>query len=343
LHIFEDFGERPTMMAESRSHEPPIPAASSVIRLLATESSAAIMTVLGEGPLRSAQLKDRLAQYSPRTVYRRVDELVRLGAVVQRTFATSPPAVVYELTVPTGRELLSVLEEIAAVWLRGCHGGPTEGQRWGLLALLADGWDSAIVRELTYQPRSLSELGVVSDMTYHQLARRVTRLAAAGLLERVPNARVTRYALSEQTRRGATVIAAAAYWERRNLPPPRPLSASETGALLRAALPRVTLPDHAGAVFAVTVEAPRKESQDEKDVQRFDSLRVEVDEGGSIRCIERGERPPDAWARGSIDAWLSVLVEGEARSLQVGGDREIVDAHFLRLHAETAPVTWSTR
>jgi hypothetical protein len=87
---------------------------------------------------------------------------------------------------------LGVLEQVAVVWLRRCYGGPAEGQRWGLLALLADGWDSAIVRELGSQPRSLSELGVVSDMTYHQLARRVTRLTAAGLLERIGEDRVTR-------------------------------------------------------------------------------------------------------------------------------------------------------
>jgi hypothetical protein len=112
-------------------------------------------------------------------------------------------------------------------------------------------------------------------------------------------------------------------------------------ALLRAALPRITLSDCAGATFVVTVETPR--GRDGEDAQRFGSLRVEVEQGGIISCVERGEVPPDAWARGSIDAWLSALVEGEAGFLQVGDDRSIVDAHLLQLHAETTPLTWSTR
>ena len=325
-------------MAAAR-RDPPIPAASRVIRLLATESSAAIMAALSDGPQRSSRLKDRLAQYSPRTVYRRVDELVRFGAVEQRSFATSPPTVVYELTEPAGQELLGVLEEIAMTWLRRCHDAPVAGRRWGALALLADGWDSAIVRELSSRPRSLSELGVVSDMTYHQLARRVTRLTAAGLLERTGADRVTRYTLSEQTRWGATVIAAAAYWERRNLPPARPISAQDAVALLRAVLPLVQLPDHANAAFVATVEVPRGE----EDAQRFGSLRVEIAGDGTVSCAERGEDPPDAWARGSIDAWLSVLVEADSAALRIGGDRSIVDSHLSQLHGQTASVTWSTR
>ena len=153
----------------ARGREPPVPSASRLIRLLATESSGEILRALSAGPLRSAELTDRLAQFSPRTIYRRLDELEELEAITQLNLATAPPTVLYELTVRPGRELLRVLDQVAGAWLGRWHHGVAEGQRWGLLALLADGWDSAIVRELNSEPRSLSELGVVSDMTYHQL------------------------------------------------------------------------------------------------------------------------------------------------------------------------------
>lgn len=320
-----------------RDREPPVPSASGLIRLLATESSGEILRTLSAGPLRSAELTDRLPQFSPRTIYRRLDELETLKAVAQRSMATAPPTVIYELTVGPGRELLHILDEVAGVWLGRWHQGVAEGQRWGLLALLADGWDSAIVRELSSEPHSLSELGVASDMTYHQLARRVTRLTAAGLLVKGDASRPVRYELSEQMRQGTVVIAAAARWERRHLlDRTRALAPGDVLALLRGSLPLVRLPEHLGATISLTVEA---ENRLPAPPQRFGSLQVEVGADGMVACSERAETTPDAWVRASIDAWLDALVEGDCAALQIGGERSLVAGQLRCLRARTTETT----
>jgi DNA-binding HxlR family transcriptional regulator len=306
------------------------------MRLLADEANAAILKTLGDGPLRSSQLKDRLAHFSPRTIYRRIDELVRLGVLEQRRWATTPPAVVYQLAAPAGTDLLAVLERSAVAWLRRLGEVPVEGRRWGLIGLLADGWDSAIVRELSREPRSLTELGVVSDLTYHQLARRMTRLTAAGLLERTNEGSVSRYTLSHAARDGCTVVAASARWERRHLAGnAHPLFVADAVALLRSALPLTRLPQHAGGVFDLTVEP----DANALDAERFASLRVEVGAAGAVSCFERGDLPPRAWVRGSIDAWLAVLLDGDLSTVQVGGDSSLPGAHLAQLHARTAGLT----
>ncbi len=319
----------------ARPREPPVPSATRLIRLLATESSGAILRALDAGPLRSAQLTDRLAEYSRRTIYRRLDELEQIRAVEQRRSATVPPAVAYELTVPAGRELLGVLEGAARAWLHQWHQGSVNEQRWGLLSLLADGWDSAIMREVSREPRSLTELGVVSEMTYHQLARRVTRLAAAGLLERINGVRPVRYTLSEQARLGAILVAASARWERRHLlGGAEQLLVADAIALLRTILPLARLPEQAGATLVLTVQTDAAPA----GPRRYGSVRIEVDDDGEIHCAERGDLPPDAWARGSIDAWLLAIIEGDGSDLQVGGEHTLVEGQLGHLRAQTAPV-----
>jgi DNA-binding HxlR family transcriptional regulator len=308
-----------------------------LIRLLATESSGEILRALSAGPLRSAELTDRLAQFSPRTIYRRLDELEELEAITQLNLATAPPTVLYELTVRPGRELLRVLDQVAGAWLGRWHHGVAEGQRWGLLALLADGWDSAIVRELSSEPRSLSELGVVSDMTYHQLARRVARLAAAGLLTRSKASRPSRYEPSEAMRQAMVVVAAAARWERRHLlDRAQPLPVGDALALLRGSLPLVRLSEHAGAVTALTVEADDRTAD---SPQRFGSLQVEVALNGEIEFRERSDASPDAWVRAPIDGWLDALVEGDCAALRVGGERALVEGQLRCLRAKTTAAT----
>jgi DNA-binding HxlR family transcriptional regulator len=321
----------------ARARESPVPSASHLIRLLATESSGEILRALSAGRLRSAELTDRLAQFSPRTIYRRLDELKALEAIAQRNLATVPPTVLYELTVQPGRDLLRVLDDVAGAWLGRWHSGVAEGQRWGLLALLADGWDSAIVRELSSEPRSLSELGVVSDLTYHQLARRVTRLTAAGLLTRIDSPRPARYELSEQTRQGMIVVAAAARWERLHLRErAKALPVSDALALLRSCLPLVRLAEHSGAIISVTVEGDDREATSS---QRFGSLQVRVGPAGAVEFSEGGDATPDAWVRAPIDGWLDALVEGDCAALQVGGERALVDGQLRRLRAQTTAPT----
>ncbi len=320
-------------MPHAPDRESVAPAASYAMRLLANESSGAILRSLAEGPLRSTHLTERLPHYSARTVYRRLNELAELGAVVQRSLPTSPPTVTYELTPAAGRDLLGLLDEVASTWLTHWDDGLVGSPPWALLALLADGWDSAIIHEVSKQARSLTELDVAGELTYHQMSRRTARLAGADILERVEEGRFTRYALSERARLASLVIAASANWERKHLsreggsPSVAPLRPGDVAALLRSALPLARLPECAGCEFVVTVEADRSGG----DSERFASVRGTVGPDGAVRCLERGDVAPDAWVRGSIDAWLCLLIENDCSRLRVGGDRAIIEAHFERL------------
>src|SRR5690349_757793 len=98
----------------SRTRDVPVPtdiaelsrtAGSRVLRLIAADPSAAIVGALSDGPLRSGRLREALPAHSPRTVYRRLEELERLGVLERQRLNASPPAIAYELTAPAGRDM----------------------------------------------------------------------------------------------------------------------------------------------------------------------------------------------------------------------------------------------
>jgi len=313
--------------------EPPVAAGSRILRLLAADPSAAIVCALADGPLRSARLNEGTPAYSPRTLYRRLGELERLGVVERQRLAVTPPAVAYELTAPAGRELLSIIEGTVAGWLRRHAGEPVQAQASASLALLAEAWETGIFRGLSCVERSLTELGEATELTHHQVGRRAKRLASAGILDRrVGSDHITRYLLSESGRLGAAAIAAAVRWEQDYRPQlaARQLSLADGTALVASALSLPRLASHAGQVFGLTVQA---QGDGDGRAPRFSALWAEVDEAGEIACRSGPAPEPDGWAHGSVDAWLAALLDGKRGTLQTGGDEALVDAHLTRLHS----------
>lgn len=318
--------------------EAPAAAGSRVLRLLAADPSAAIVSSLAEGPVRSGRLKEQLPAHSPRTVYRRLEELERLGVIDRQRLNLNPPAIAYALTSPAGRGMLDVVEGPMDGWLR-LQAGQRVGERpSGSLALLAESWETQIFHALSCEERSLTELAEQTRLTLHQAARRAKRLAAAGILDRrTGKDRITRYLLSDIGRLGAAVIGAATRWEAAYLVEPSTgsLDLEDCTALLAGALSLPRLPPHSGRVLGLTVEAEPNGRRE----PRIASLWAEVREAGAVTCGFGPATDPDAWAHGSVPAWLAALVEGKRGALRVGGDNALVDAHLTRLHARLRRLT----
>jgi hypothetical protein len=138
-------------------------------------------------------------------------------------------------------------------------------------------------------------------------------------------------------RQGMAVVAAAVRWERRHLlARARSFPVADAMALLRGCMPLVRLPEHTGAVIALTVEADDRATEPPR---RFGSLQVEVVSSGAVECSEQGDLTPDAWVRGPIDGWLDVLAAGDCAALRVGGERALVDGHLRCLRARTIATT----
>jgi DNA-binding HxlR family transcriptional regulator len=313
--------------------EPSVAAGSSILRLLAADPSAAIVAVLADGPLRSGRLREALPSHSARTVYRRLEELERLGVIERLRLNVNPPAIAYELTAPAGRDLLDVVEGPVEGWLRLQASSQLEERRSASLALLAETWETQIFHALGCEERSLTEIGEETELTHHQAGSRAKRLAAAGILDREAGKdRITRYLLSDVGRLGAAVIGAAARWEETHLTDSGNgrLDLDDCTSLLAGALALPRLRGYGGRVFGLTVEAEPNGSGE----PRVASVWAEVGETGAVACgLGSGPRP-DAWAHGAIPAWLAALVDGRRGALRVGGESALVDAHLTRLHAE---------
>jgi len=316
--------------------ESPVAAGSKVLRLLASEPSTAIVGHLAEGPLRSSRLMERLPTCSPRTVYRRLADLERLGAIARRRLAITPPAVAYELTAPVGEDLLRAVEGPVQGWLRYRKGIATEVHASVSLNLLAESWETSIFHELSCRERALTGLGEAVGLTHHQIGRRAKRLAAAGILDRnVGEDRMTRYSLSESARLGASVIAAVARWEADHVRGSKAsLDLADVAALLASVLCLPCLPDRSGEVFALTVGREGENGA----TPRFASVWADVGDGGAVSCGFGPAPDPDGWAQGSVVAWLGALLDGKRGGLRVGGDAELIDAHLTRLHARLSGV-----
>ncbi len=106
----------------------------AVLRLLGAGASGAILIALGDGPLRTKDLTERVRGYTPRTVYRYSAKLAELGIMERHEEPGVPSKVVHSLTDPCGRELFEMLAAYADASLSrlpngeiDAHPGPRSG------------------------------------------------------------------------------------------------------------------------------------------------------------------------------------------------------------------------
>src|SRR5215475_2489322 len=73
---------------------------ADVLRLLSAGATGAILMALGEGPLRTKNLTERVPGYAPRTIYRYAGKLAELDVIEREEEPGVPSKVVHTLTDP---------------------------------------------------------------------------------------------------------------------------------------------------------------------------------------------------------------------------------------------------
>lgn len=294
-----------------------------VLRLLSGGASGAILMALGDGPLRTKELTERVRGYTPRTVYRYASKLVEAGLIERHEEPGVPSKVTHSLTRSSGQELHGLLETYAEASLSRLPSGEIDAHAWGSLALLADLWESGMVDELNLSPRSLTELAQGRHgLSYHQVSRRANLLAIGGFVHELPhNGRRRSYALTDKARRAMALIVGIGRWRRRHAVAKGEagLDAPEAAAVLRTALPLVALPEHSGKSFGIGVA--------EEDVW------ASVEPDGSVLCSAFPPPDLDGHARGGVKLWVDTLLDGPPEKLLAEGDGDLIRTCLSRLHA----------
>ena len=121
--------------------------------MLSGGATEAILLALADGPLQTKVLTHRVRGYTPRTVYRYLPKLARLGLVERTGEPSGSSKVVNTLTAEAGRDMCAVIERFARASMTRLPGEQVELGTWGSLGLLADLWEAGVVEALSHGPR----------------------------------------------------------------------------------------------------------------------------------------------------------------------------------------------
>jgi len=304
---------------------------ADVLRLLSAGATGAILMALGDGPLRTKELTERVPGYAPRTIYRYAGRLTELEVVAREEEPGVPSKVVHTLTDSCGIELYELVNRFADASLTRLPDGRIDAHAWASLGLLADLWEAGMVEELSCEARSPTELAQgPHELSYHQVNRRAGLFKASGLLcESEGGGRRRLYALTDKTRRKMGLVAGVGRWRHHHVvaEDEEGMTSAEMATLLRAALPLVKVPAHAGKCLQLCVR-----SEDAPGGSKGEDVWVEVEEDGTVRPCASPIPHTDGWGRGKVKAWIPVILDGEPGNVLVGGDEELVSDCLSGLH-----------
>jgi DNA-binding HxlR family transcriptional regulator len=297
---------------------------SDVLRLLSAGATGAILMALGEGPLRTMELTKRVSGYSARTIYRYAGRLAELEVVSREEEPGVPSKVVHSLTDECGAELYQLVNRFADASLTRLPDGRIDATAWASLGLLADLWETGMIEDLACEGRSATQLSRGEHgLSYHQVQRRANLFKVGGLLTMSPGVGNRRcYELTEKTRRKTGLLAGIARWRNRHVvaEDEEGMTAEEMATVLRTALPLATVPARAGKRLQMSVRSVDEASAEGAEVW------AEVEPGGGLHsCVD----PPagrDGWARGTVEAWISVLLDGDSAGILLEGEEGLVSA-----------------
>jgi DNA-binding HxlR family transcriptional regulator len=304
---------------------------ADVLRLLSAGATGAILMALGEGPLRTKNLTERVPGYAPRTIYRYAGKLAELDVVEREEEPGVPSKVIHTLTDPCGSELYTLVNRFADASLTRLPDGRIDAHAWASLGLLADLWESGMIEELSCEARSPTELARGRrDLSYHQINRRATLFTAAGLLCEEPGPGRRRcYALTEKVRRTMGLIAGIGRWRHHHVvaEDEEGMTQAEMATTLRAALPLVKLPEHVGKCLKLSVL-----TADEAHGGEGESVFAEVEEDGAVHSCADPTPHADGWGRGKIEVWIPTILDGDPKRVLLGGDERLVSDCLTKLH-----------
>jgi len=308
---------------------------AQTLALLAVPLNSLILKALADGPKKQPELRREAGSPAQTTLRAQLKKLVEIGAIDKHRHNRFPGAVDHELTTP-GRDLLFVAEVLER-WLARSPNGPIRlGSNSAKAAIkaLVEGWSTTMLRALAAGPLSLTELDrIISSLSYPSLERRLGAMRLAGQVEaRRGEGRGTPYAVTDWLRQGVAPLAAAARWERHRLPEETPpITRIDTEAAFLLAVPLLKLPHNISGSCRMAAEIPNGKER------RLAGVMVDVSEGRIPFCATRLEGNPNAWALGSLPAWLSAVIDGDTDRLELGGDCSLARTLLDGLHGALFP------
>jgi DNA-binding HxlR family transcriptional regulator len=320
-----DSGDRANFGAED-------PSIAGILRLVGSGSGGEVLMALGPRPLRTEQLARRLMHVSERSVYRYSAELTKRELIKRFEVAGVPSTVILSLTDPPGRHLYRLLRRFATTSLARLPAPGVQIQSWSSLNLLSQLWASGFLEKLSNEPQTLTELsGGPHGLTFHQVTRRMRLFTDSGLLIACrPTGNSRHYELSEHGRRRMALIAGLGRWRDRYVITGEAtgLTGAEMATLLRAALPLILLPGYAGMRLNLGVASP----MDKYGHRTVEALRGVVGKDGLIRSDQSLETSVDGSAAGTMNTWLSALLDGNRGRMRSGGNLPLIDACLIQLN-----------
>ena len=310
------------MPADSTSPPVRVRAGGAVLSLIAGPLSVPILRAHLDGPLRLPDLRESIGGAAQTTLRGQVSNLRGIGALERNVRGGMPYAVENEIT-PAGRAVLAVAETVET-WLRRAPQGPialgSEPAKAAIRALVG-GWGSTMLRALAARPLSLTELSsVIADHSYPALERRVSAMRAARQIVPIPDdSRGSKpYGVTEWTRRAVGPLVAAGRCECEHLADKsEPLTRIDIEAGFLLAVPLVDLKIARSGSCLLAIDPGG--SMPAHGNGRLAGVHVEVSQGGVVGCSSRLVQEPANWALGSVEAWVTAILDGDLGQLRLGG------------------------
>lgn len=303
-----------------------------VLRVLGAGATGPILMALGEGPLRTKELTQRVPGFTPRTIYRYAGKLAGLGVIRREEEPGVPSKVVHSLTEPCGRELHELVCAYADASLTRLQNGELDAHAWSSLGLLADLWESGMIEQLNTGPKSPTELARGDhDLSYHQVNRRAGLFAIAGFFHESSSPGNGRsYSLTDKARRAMALVAAVGRWRRRYVISngAAGLTPREAGGLLRTILPLVALPEHAEKSFGIDIVPLDDVSEEPEEVW------ANIGPDGRLIVCAASPAKLDVRAQGCVSTLGDAFLNGRCvEGLRVEGDQSLIQSWLERSHA----------
>jgi DNA-binding HxlR family transcriptional regulator len=304
-------------------------AGAHALSLLSVPLNVQVVEALGREPRPLIDLRRAVGSPAQTTMRAHLRKLTEMGILERRRQSNFPGSVTYALG-PAGAGLLEVAASLRA-WLALSPEGPIDlgsPAAKGSVKALVDGWCSVMIRAIAARPLSLTALNrLISSLNYPSLERRLVALRLAGLVEACPDpGRTTPYAATEWLRRAMAPLTVATRWEMRHSAGTPPTKI-DIEALLLLAVPMARFaPEIAGACRLV-MEVGKGGGASE-----LAGAMVRVEEGSVSSCTSQLKGEASGWASGSTSAWIRALIDGDATSLEVGGDCALAMATIDGLH-----------
>jgi DNA-binding HxlR family transcriptional regulator len=295
-------------------------AGARILALFANPLNTQVLRSHADGPQRHGELQHRIDWVAEATLRGSISTLRDAGALEKRRTEHASNAVATALT-PAGEEMLAVARSLER-WLQQCPNGPIaiDGDHAKVaVKALTGGWSSALMRALATSPRSLTELsGLIPEVSYPALERRISWMRASGQLEALPREpRGTPYAPTDWLRRAVSPLCVAGRCERRHMEDPPPVTDIEVEAAFLLTLPLVQLPE--GSQGSCLLASGTDSVVGEEEDPELCGVALEVENGKVTSFTVNLSAAPATWAIGTADVWLDAVVDGNFEHLRVGG------------------------